>query len=433
MQFQCKGKKNFDKFFDKSGIKTIGRSSGFVKRKPKKITPYDLVLGFILMCSKGKNTFAEWALQIGFISGTTVSKQGVWSRINGCAAQFAEALLKHFLLAHSGLKTSCGRFNQFGKVLLQDSTVLKLPDELSGSFPGSTSRGKQRSQVRIQTIIDVKRMQFLYFSLSGFTTNDQSASGDVMKFAKKGDLVIRDLGYFVTQIFEDMLRSEVDFVSRLKYGLLLKTPSGKDIKLSGILKKKNLVDVDVLIGVRQIPVRLIMIPLPKSAADERVRKAKCDRDKRMNHSDEYYLWLRYNVIITTVSPDVWTSQQIAEVYGIRWQIEIIFKSWKSGAGLHKLLHERVIDAERVKVIIYLFLLFVCLFTKKIFIPLKLLIAKKAGKELSLMKAINFVMNNIIEAIGFSTNKLRRNMTLHCCYDLRTNRRTLQDLINNFKN
>jgi hypothetical protein len=202
-------------------------------------------------------------------------------------------------------------------------------------------------------------------------------------------------------------------------------PTGAEKKLEHQQGRK------VLIGVRQIPVRLIMIPLPKSVADERVRKAKCDRDKRMNHSDEYYLWLRYNVIITTVGPDVWTPQQIAEVYGIRWQIEIIFKSWKSGAGLHKLLHERIIDSERVKVIIYLFLLFVCLFTKKIFIPMKVLIAKKAGKELSLMKAINFVMSNIIEAIGSSTNKLRRNMTLHCCYDLRTKRRTLPDLINNF--
>jgi IS4 transposase len=93
-----------------------------------------------------------------------------------------------------------------------------------------------------------------------------------------------------------------------------------------------------------------MIPLPASVANERIRKAKCDRDKRVNHGEEYYLWLRYSVLITSVGEQVWTPTQIAEVYGVRWQIEIIFKSWKSGAGLNKLLHERVTDANRVKVV-----------------------------------------------------------------------------------
>jgi hypothetical protein len=395
LQFQQQGKKNFDKFFDKSEIKKIGRSSGFEKRKPNKINAFHFVLGFLLMCSKGKNTFAEWAIQIGFISGSTVSRQGVWDRVQISASQFAEDLLKRFLLLNSGLGKSQGLFSAFGKVLLQDSTVLNLPVVLANVFAGNTSRGKQKSQVRIQTVINVKCMRFLHFSLSGFTSNDQSASGQIMQYARKGDLVIRDLGYFVSQTFEDMLKAEVQFVSRLKYGLLLKTPSGKAIKLSGLLKKR--------------------------------------RDKRVNHGEEYYLWLRYSVLITSVGEQVWTPTQIAEVYGVRWQIEIIFKSWKSGAGLNKLLHERVTDANRVKVVIYLFLLFICLFTEKIFNPLKVKIATKRGKELSLIKALNFVMKNLTQVIDSTTNKLWRIMALHCCYDLRTNRRNMADLIDKFKN
>jgi hypothetical protein len=433
LQFQQQGKKKFDKFFDKSEIKKIGRSSGFEKRKPNKIDSFHFVLGFLLMCSKSKNTFAEWAIQIGLISNSTVSRQGVWDRVQISASQFAEDLLKRFLLLHSGLGKSRGLFSAFGKVLLQDSTVLNLPVVLANVFAGNTSRGKQKSQVRIQTVINVKCMRFLHFSLSGFTSNDQSASGQIMQYARKGDLVIRDLGYFVSQTFEDMLKAEVHFVSRLKYGLLLKTPSGKAIKLSGLLKKRKLVDMQVLIGVRQLPVRLIMIPLPASVTNERIRKAKCDRDKRINHSEEYYLWLRYSVLITSVGEQVWAPAQIAEVYGVRWQIEIIFKSWKSGAGLHKLLHERVTDANRVKVIIYLFLLFICLFTEKVFNPVKVKIATKTGKELSLIKAINFVTKNLTQVIGSTTNKLWRIMALHCCYDLRTNRRNMADLIDKFKN
>jgi hypothetical protein len=433
LQFQQQGKKNFDKFFDKSVIKKIGYSSGFSKRKSKKITPYYFVLGFLLMCAKGKNTFSEWAVQIGFTTGKSVSKQAVWDRVHGSASHFAEDLLKRFILLHSGLGSPRGLFKQFGKVLLQDSTVLNLPDVLANVFKGNTSRGKQKSQVRIQTIINVKCMRFLHFSLSGFTSNDQSASGQIMHYARKGDLVIRDLGYFVTQIFEAMLKAKVDFVSRLRYGILLKTPSGKPIALTGLLKKGKLVDMQVLIGEKQLPVRLIMIPLPASVANERIRKAKCDRDKRLNHSEEYYLWLRYSVFITTIDPLVWTPAQVAEAYGVRWQIEVIFKSWKSGAGLHKILHDRVADAERVKLVIYLFLLFICVFTEKIFNPTKTKIARKTRMALSFIKTVNFLMTNIREVIDCSPNKLSAIMIKHCCYDLRTNKRTMTDLINKFKN
>lgn len=433
MHFQQQGKKNFDKFFDRSIIKKIARSSGFEKRKANKINAYCFVLGFLLMCSKGKNTFAEWAVQIGFSSGNKVSKQGVWERVHGNAMQFAEELLKRFMLLNSDLGASRGLFKQFGKVLLHDSTVLNLPDALAHAFPGNTCMGKKRSQVRIQTIVNVKYMRFLHFSLSGFTSNDQSASGQIMQCARKGDLVIRDLGYFVSQTFEDMLNADVHFVSRLKFGVLLKDLSGTAIRLQEFLKKRKLVDMEVLIGSKQLPVRLIMIPLPDAVANERIRKAKCDRDKRLNHSEEYYLWLRYSVLITTLSAQSWTPQQIAEVYKVRWQIEMIFKSWKSGAGLHKLLHERINDPDRVKVVICLFLLFICLFTEKLFNPWKIKIANQSGRQLSLVKTINFCIKNLLEIFGCSTYKQTQLMTLNCCYDLRKNRTTMTDLVDKFKN
>jgi hypothetical protein len=432
LQFQQQGKKNFEKFFDKSIIKKIGRSSGFEKRKPYKITPYYFVLGFLLMCSKGKNTFAEWAVQIGFSGGDPVSRQAVWERAHGSASHFAEDLIKRFLLLHSGLGSSRDLFKQFGKVLLQDSTIINLPVVLSPFFKGNITKGEQKSQVRIQTIINVKCMRFLHFSLSGFTSNDQSASSQILDYARKGDLVIRDLGYFVSQTFEAMLKAEVEFVSRLRFGLQLKTPSGEALPLSGLLKRNRLVDMQILIGSRQLPVRLVMIPLPQAVVNERVRRAKRDSYQRVNHSEEYYLWLRYSTYITTVSQDVWTPTQLAEVYGIRWQIEMIFKSWKTGAGLHKLLHEKVTDADRVRLVIYLFLLFICLFTEKIYNPLKAKIANKTRKALSLMKVMNFLMKNIQEVIGCSKNKLCRMMTKNCCYDLRTNKRNMTDLINKFK-
>ena len=116
LQFQQQGKKNFEKFFDKSVINRIGKRSGFVQRKSKKITAYHFVVGFLMSCCNGNSTFSEWALQISLLSGKRVSKQGVFDRLHGSATAFARQLLEQALLQQSGKGFKASLFKGFGKV-----------------------------------------------------------------------------------------------------------------------------------------------------------------------------------------------------------------------------------------------------------------------------------------------------------------------------
>ena len=96
-----KVKEKLDKFFDKSVIDETAASCGFVQRKPRKISPYHFVLGFIMSCCKKQNSFSGWAQQIGLLAGESVSKQGVFDRINSGATTFAKRLVQYVLLQQS--------------------------------------------------------------------------------------------------------------------------------------------------------------------------------------------------------------------------------------------------------------------------------------------------------------------------------------------
>lgn len=434
MQFQQQGKKNFDKFFDKSVITSVGEQSGFVKRKPKKIKPNHFVLGFLISCCKGQNTFAGWALQIGLLSGRSVSKQAVSDRIDASATAFAQQLLQRILLKQSVKNVANMLFAAFGQVLLQDSTTLKLPQCLSAIFPGNSNGGEQKAIGRIQSIIDIKAINFIDFVLSSFTQNDQSASDSVLQWVKKGDLVIRDMGYFALNTFANLIKKEVHFLSRLKYGVKLYHQKGNELSLKVLLKGNKTIDQWVYIGVeKKVRVRLVMLPVPAAQKSQRVRKAKHNRDKRLNHCPQYYHWLGYSVYITTVEDKVWTATEVAKAYSVRWQIEIIFKSWKTGFGLQAMLHEGCDNEYRVRVSILLMLLFICLFMQKIYIRYKDSIETKAGKRISLLKLSVFFCNNLKEIFFLPDKILKESITMHCCYDKRSDRINMTDLYQIFKN
>jgi hypothetical protein len=434
LQFQHQGKKNLDKFFDKSVITRIGKRSGFVQRKSKKISAYHFVVGFIISCCNGNSTFGEWALQIGLLSGKSVSKQGVFDRLHASTVLFAKQLLEEVLLQQSGKDFVSGLFEGFGKVLLQDSTTLRLPQVLSKLFPGNYSRGEQKAVARIQSIFDIKAMRFINFSLGAFTQNDQSASGSILSLVKKGDMVIRDLGYFSLAVFEKMIKAEVHFLSRLRYGVTITDRQGKPVLLKDLLKQKQGVDRWVYIGSeKKVWVRLVMIPVPAAQAAEKIRKAKQDRDARLNHCPQYYQWLNFNVYITTVDKNVWTARQVYKAYRIRWQIEIIFKSWKTGFNLQHILHEGCTNEHRVRVSIFLVLLFMCLFLQKIYLHHKQAIEKNSHKTISLLKLSMYVSNNIKEIIIIPDKMLREIIIRHCCYDKRSDRINMTDLYQQNKN
>ena len=428
--FQGKVKENFEKFFDKKIINQLSKSSRFVQRKGAKISPFAFVMGLIQSCFTRSNTYSSWASAIGAITGKEVTKQALFKRMNKNTAAFAEKLFSHALNARLKVFKQDRLFTLFKRVLLGDSTTLSLPQNLVEHFPGNVAHGEQKAVARLQCIVDIKRMKWLELSLKAFINNDQSASYGVLSLLKKGDLLIRDLGYFVLGALKGIIEKKAFFISRLRYGLTLHNEAGKEITWKELCKRKGVIDKKIFIGKKErIPVRVIMIPLPAAQVAERIRKAKKDRDKRVNHSKDYYEWAKYNVFITNTEEETLSAKEIAEVYKVRWQIEILFKSWKSGGHLQKLLHEKCTNIYRVKTTIYLLLMFFCLIMQQVYVKHHRSIKKEYEKYLSLIKFLAYACNNLMKIVNASAAKLKEQLLKHCCYEKRNDRVNMEQFIN----
>ena len=208
----------------KLNVEQIARETKFYKANPRKVSITNLMLSFFSMALIGKNEYSKWAEYIGTLIEDTVSKVALWKRMNKEQVQCLQAILEETFKIkvyqkYLSSKNDMVLFSPFGEVYLQDSTIISLPDELSDLYKGSVSKGKQKSSIRIQAIYGLLSGTFKEFNLGSFTENDQVASGGIVNILKPGDLIIRDLGYFVLKVFKQIDLIKAFFLSRYRYGV----------------------------------------------------------------------------------------------------------------------------------------------------------------------------------------------------------------------
>lgn len=270
--------------------------------------------------------------------------------------------------------------------------------------------------------MDLLSEQFCHLELGAFTENDQSKAADILKIARPGELVIRDLGYFVLSALQQMTEQGIFFLSRLRYSIAVyEHGTDQRIDLLKALQENGCLDIHVEIGAKErVPVRLVARPVSEEILAERIHKAKTDRDLRVNHNEEYMALLAWDIFVTNVPPQIWTTEQACQVNQVRWRIEIVFKSWKSHFKLDVVPKG---NATRVKAHIYAALIFATLFQKHCYLPWANSGFKNQRTDISTMKLAQFVAEYSLLMFIMPYNPqlqeaIIRQVLYHCNYEKR---------------
>ena len=402
-------------------INKIAKQSGFVKRKPKKIKPLNFLLAFFITILTGGNSLSTFAATIGLITRCRISKQAIDKRIKQPLIKFLESVLEKTLSLNIGLECKKSLGAIFNRIITNDSTTIQLDSKLAEHFPGNKNQfNKKTAVLKIQAFYDLLAERFCHLSFSPYTKNDQNASVDVLAMIQRGDLIIRDLGYFVLSVFNQIQQLGAYFLSRLKYNVTIYELDGETkIDLLKLLKKYGKLDIDVIIGAEEkLLARLVALPVSAEVAAERRRKAK--RDCRNNPSNHHLALLGWNIFITNIQRDQLDVEQLVQLYGCRWRIEIIFKSWKSHFNL-----ENVPTASLVRVLSYIYamLIFITIFQVYIYINLYNKMYGSDNNQLSLFKLSKFIKNQFWAIILFMNNFeiIEEQILYHCLYEKRSDR------------
>src|SRR5271157_4329149 len=80
--------------------------------------------------------------------------------------------------------------------------------------------------------------------------------------------------------------------------------------------------------------RLVAVRLPENVAQQRLRKLKQTLKKKgRTISERQRVMCQWLVLITNLPANQFTIEEICVLYRVRWQVELLFKRWKSLVGL----------------------------------------------------------------------------------------------------
>jgi hypothetical protein len=393
--------KKFQQYFNLFELEEIARETGFVKRIPKKICPMNFFVALFLSIFSGKNTYSNNAKKIATLIGDTLSRQAVFKRTKPETVEWLKRILMLAIYKTAEIKQqeifNLDVFNPFNRVILHDSTNISVPAKLYQFFGGSKNQtNKTTATLKIQGYFNILKENFCHFDITPYTKNDQSAAHDVFDVAQRFDLIIRDLGYFSSKVFKQIVENSFFFISRLRLNTTVYLEDRKTkLNLLKYLKQNmhlEYLSLNVFVSDSfKVPVRLIANKLPHDVAEQRRKKEKNHPDRRRNINKENLELLGWEIYITNILSTVWDDKTVCDVYRLRWRIEIIFKAWKSFFQIAAVPQARL---ERVECHIYFTLIAITLFHSHLYIKTVEMAYLRTGQFISLLKFYNYFKEQV---------------------------------------
>lgn len=319
-----------EQLFPTETVQEISLSTGFVERE-RIVHPvpflWSLVLGFGTYLQR---TLAGLRRTYEKEAGERIAESSWYERFNPSLVKFLKGCVLHALnqTANDAVRQLDEKVKIFKDILIKDSTIIRLHEVLASKWPAVRSR-KVAAGIKVSLLISaigngVKNIRI---------KSERTPEVKTIRIGPwiKDRIILFDLGFYKYQLFARIKENGGYFVSRLKNNsnpLLLKsykTHRGRSIDLSGVhwkdvkdKLKRKVVDAEVEVSFKR----------RKYKGKKRNDKMSLRLVAIYDTEDE-----KYHTYLTNIPPDVLSAENIAALYGVRWEIELVFKELKSNYAL----------------------------------------------------------------------------------------------------
>lgn len=316
----------------------LARSSGFLQRH-RKLTGSAFVQALVFGWLDDPDASLDKLARSAAAVGCPVAPQSLDARFTERAATLLERVLARAMGALvcgdtvAGAELGAeGLLARFDGVYLLDTTGVALPPEMAGQWPGTGGNTPEagRAALKVEARLDLTDGGLAAHLMPG-RHHDQTGAL-AAETVPPGSLSVADLGYFSLDRFAEIGAQGAFWLSRLKIGTVLTDADGIRLDVLDLLGDGPLVEADVAMGAtHRLPCRLVARAVPEPVAAERRRRLRRSAQKKGRAPSKRRLALcAWTVLVTNA---VVSAAGALVLYRARWQVELLFKRWKSQGGL----------------------------------------------------------------------------------------------------
>jgi hypothetical protein len=407
-----------------SMLNTLAIELKFIKRL-RKLNALDYIQLLIFNCSKNMVSYNTMASTTLGNEAKSVLKQSLHKAMRKTTfLLFIQSVFNKLVQAKLGISSTT--FNsRFKRIIIQDSTIIKIPKELFKIYSGVSNGITQVSNARIQVAIDILSNIFTLLSIDSYSINDISAANRLA--LRAGDLVLRDRGYCSIVEIKRILESGADFIYRYSHSFIyyhIKT--GEPIDLYKLLLHKRKLKIEVRLGGPDGQIVTLLAHKVKEEIANR-RREKLKKTAKHKPSQEVLRLLSWSIFLTSIKDEDIKFEEVFNLYKLRWRIEILFKALKSHLNLNK-IHN--VPENQLKFIIIAKMMLAVIIVQFIYENLGRQLYKNTEKEISILRLTRYINDNMNE-LGkliiianrqlFIRCELVRKIEKYCTYDARYDR------------
>jgi hypothetical protein len=318
--------KQFKRTFDEVSLNKLGKATRLCRRE-REATPYRLMLTLVEAFASGSvDSIADIHRAFNALCDKQVQYKPFHNQLSKPGfPTFVRAMLSRLLneLACDVLRFSphCP-FARFEHIRIQDGTSFALKPALADTFSGRFTTISPAA-VELHADLDLMSEMLNTVTLSADSEGERQFLPQPEEVA--GGLQLADRGYLSIDYMRALDTAGGYFIIRGKANmnpLILKAmgPDGRELTqfrdqpLKAVktrLSKYDCVDMTVRFGTGAKTFECRMVVHPNLRQDDTPR-----------------------YLVTNLEHEAFTPEQISDGYRLRWQVELLFKEWKSHSNLH---------------------------------------------------------------------------------------------------
>lgn len=313
----------------------LARETGFVQRESK-LDGARFVQTLVFTYLANPDATLDELTQTAAALSVEITPTGLTQRFTAVAATFLQQVLAvavQRVLAADPLAIPV--LEQFAGVYLEDSTIVVLPAALRELWRGcgnATDQGE--AALKIMLRLDLCSGVIAGLTLHDGRVHDSPAAQPVTTLPAEA-LYLADLGFFSLGRLQQIAAQDGFFLSRLQVQTTVFTADGtRWDELADLLSTHDhdaTLDLPITLGVRDhLPARLVAVRVAQEVADQRRHRLRAEAQCREQTVSARRLALAaWTIFITNVPVARLPPAAVLVVARARWQIELLFKLWKS--------------------------------------------------------------------------------------------------------